>query len=251
MVRHEQAGDSRPVRSRQQEVHPRLRDAVMRHASSPWRQPLHAPTASAFRALDALVDTGERRGLVLDSGCGTGASSLTLARRHPHRLVLGVDRSARRLARTLPGPWPCRRDNLVLLRGELTTVWRLLLAEGWSPAQHWLLYPNPWPKPGQYKRRWHAHPVFPDLLALRGRLLLRCNWLPYAGEFELAVRWLTKARPQLRRLHRPEGLSPFERKYAASGHELFEVTAELGTRNAGFPDEFRAAPGSGPPAGRR
>ena len=245
-----QNDDFRSVRSPQKEAHNGLLDLSERQRQREWAQPLHLPTVDAFAALQKVLP-GMAGRLVLDSGCGTGASSLTLARRHPHRLVLGVDRSARRLARTLPGPWPCRRDNLVLLRGELTTVWRLLLAEGWSPAQHWLLYPNPWPKPGQYKRRWHAHPVFPDLLALRGRLLLRCNWLPYAGEFELAVRWLTKARPQLRRLHRPEGLSPFERKYAASGHELFEVTAELGTRNAGFPDEFRAAPGSGPPAGRR
>jgi tRNA G46 methylase TrmB len=194
------------------------------------------PTREAFRRLEALIPPAERTGLVLDSGCGTGASSLVLARRHPDRLVLGVDRSAHRLARTAAGPWPWRSGNLVLLRGELTTCWRLLLAGGWRPAEHWLLYPNPWPKPRHLKRRWHAHPVFPDLLALGGRLTLRCNWAIYAEEFESAVRWLTGSNPDRRRLAyddpASEPLSPFERKYAASGHLLHEVSLVLGSEAA-------------------
>lgn len=37
--------------------------------------------------------------LILDSGCGTGRSTLLLARQHPHALVVGVDKSGTRLSK--------------------------------------------------------------------------------------------------------------------------------------------------------
>ena len=141
----------------------------------------------------------------------------------PDCLVVGVDKSESRLSRLDAPSFPHRNGNAVWLRAELSTFWRLALAEGWRLHRHYLLYPNPWPKPGQLQRRWHAHPVFPVMLALGGRLELRCNWEIYAQEFALAAKQLLGLDVQPQQLAKSEVSSPFERKYLASGHTLYSV----------------------------
>jgi tRNA G46 methylase TrmB len=210
------------VHSSQAGVHPRLGRVLARRRAARWRAGLHPPTVAAFDALQRLLD-GERRPLVLDSGCGTGASTRRLALRHPDCLVVGVDRSAARLARLGAPAFPHREDNACWLRAELATFWRLALDAGWRLHRHYLLYPNPWPKPGQLQRRWHAHPVFPVLLGLGGRLEMRTNWSIYAAEFAQAAAWYTGRAVAPRGLAAGEPLSPFERKYRASGHPLYSV----------------------------
>ena len=161
--------------------------------------------------------------LVLDAGCGTGQSTLLLARMLPDCLVIGVDKSEARLARG-GAVQPVQRDaNAIRLRAELETFWRLARARGWRLHRHYLLYPNPWPKPGQLQRRWHAHPVFPDLLALGGRLEMRCNWEPYAREFAFAVNDFCGTGRAPEPVGKGPPLSPFERKYRNSGLPLYSV----------------------------
>ena len=112
----------------------------------------------------------------------------------------------------------------MLLRAELSTFWRLLLNDGFSPERHYMLYPNPWPKPGHLKRRWHGHPVFPQLLGLGGEIEMRCNWEIYALEFARAVNLATGADIRPARIHPDVGISPFEQKYLERGQALFSVT---------------------------
>jgi tRNA (guanine-N7-)-methyltransferase len=161
--------------------------------------------------------------LVLDAGCGTGQSTLLLARMLPDCLVIGVDKSEVRLARGGVTRPPQRDGNAIRLRAELETFWRLALARGWRLQRHYLLYPNPWPKPGQLQRRWHAHPVFPQLLALGGRLEMRCNWEPYAREFAFAVNHFCGTGIAPEQLGKGPSMSPFERKYRNSGLPLYSV----------------------------
>ena len=111
------------------------------------------------------------------------------------------------------------------MRADLTTFWRLVRRAGWTVDFHFLLYPNPWPKPGQLQRRWHAHPVFPELLALGGQLEMRCNWKIYADEFAFAVSRFLGRPVEAIRLAVDEPLSPFERKYRDSGHDLYLVVS--------------------------
>jgi hypothetical protein len=99
--------------------------------------------------------------IVLDSGCGTGRSSLVLGRLYPQHIVVGVDRSVARLSKqkTVVAPNRVMDDcnsldaglgggdndpgeggggvlvqqvagNVWLVRAELTDFWRLLL---WQP----------------------------------------------------------------------------------------------------------------------
>ena len=91
--------NSAPVSSSQSGVHARLDSVVRRHLQTVWQKPLHAPTVDAFNRLIALPDFDPDRGIVLDSGCGTGSSTKLLAAQHPDHQVIGVDRSAARLSR--------------------------------------------------------------------------------------------------------------------------------------------------------
>lgn len=222
-------GRSSPVRSNQDGPHPRLEEVVRRHAAAPWRQPVHGASEAVFERVDALrLGLGAGRPVVLDSGCGTGVSTRRLERRHPEAVVVGVDRSAARLARGGAGQGPAAEGNVIWCRAELSTFWRLALDREWPVTGHYLLYPNPWPKAAHLQRRWHGHPVFPALLALGGRLELRSNWRLYVEEFATALGLLSGRRvaPEPYRVT-GEPLSPFEEKYAASGHDLWRLILEL------------------------
>ena len=213
---------SRKVRSSQAGIHPRLPDLLDRHRAGDWRQPLHSPTVMAFQRLQDRLD-GTGQGIVLDSGCGTGASTIGLARRFPDRTVIGIDKSESRLARGGAVEFPHVEGNAWLLRAELASFWRLALSAGWTLERQYLFYPNPWPKPGHLQRRWHAHPVFPDMLRLGGRIEMRCNWKPYADEFAFALNRLAGSAVQPAVLEDSDPVSPFEQKYQASGHALYSV----------------------------
>ena len=211
------------VSSSQAGVHPQLDKYVRRHLASPWSQPLHPPTLEVFRKLEKLGVFESGRPLVLDSGCGTGHSTKKLAASYPDHLVIGVDQSLARLGKSGVTSVVLHHDNYVLTRAELATFWRLLYEAGHALRKHYLLYPNPWPKPGHLQRRWHAHPVFPWLLALGGEIELRCNWEIYALEFAAAVQVATGKTVEVKR-HRPaRGISPFEVKYLERGHVLYSV----------------------------
>lgn len=160
---------------------------------------------------------------MLDAGCGTAASTAILARRHPGAQVVGVDRSAHRLGRAPRPP----AANELRLRARLEDVWRLLLEAGERPVRQYLLYPNPWPKPAHLKRRWHAHPVWPVVIALGGTLTLRTNWAIYAEECRCALALHGLGVAPVVSFSTDAALTPFERKYSRSGHALYDLTLRL------------------------
>jgi tRNA G46 methylase TrmB len=211
------------VSSAQAGPHAQLERQVRRRLASRWAQPLHRPTVEVFERLreSGVLDAGSP--IILDSGCGTGASTRRLADAHPHHLAIGVDRSAARLRRSGLRSGLSVDGNCVLARGELATFWRLAFDAALEPARHLLLYPNPWPKARHLARRWHAHPVFPWLLALGGEIELRCNWEIYALEFARAVRIATGPEVGIKQIRPEHGISPFETKYLERGHRLYSV----------------------------
>jgi tRNA (guanine-N7-)-methyltransferase len=211
---------SRPVRSSQPGVHPRLAEIVQRHLDTAWRQPLHPGSREGFDRFAEAWDG--RRPLILDSGCGTAESVRRLAASFPDCFVVGVDRSAARLART-----PALPDNACVVRARIEDFWRLLDERGVRLRRHYLLYPNPWPKAAHLRRRWHAHPVFPVLLRLGGRLELRANWRTYLQEFRLAARLGGVDAGKVVSFRATDPLTPFERKFDDSGHALYRLTLNL------------------------
>lgn len=216
--------DSGLVNSSQTGVHPRLEEYVCRHLETQWSQPFHQPTIETYRLLkNEDVFSGDQP-FMLDSGCGTGKSTQRLAAMFPGHTVIGVDRSFVRLAKSGVKSNFYRTENCILARAELSTFWRLLAGDGHSPERHFLFYPNPWPKPGHLLRRWHGHPVFPQLLSLGGEIELRCNWEIYSLEFAQAVSYATGAIVKVKSYQPESGISPFEQKYLERGQSLFSVT---------------------------
>ena len=219
----EKTGRHGRVTSSQAGIHIHLERHLRRHLATGWRQPLHQPTVEAFRQLVNNGALSDGAPLILDSGCGTGSSSLTLARLNPGHLVIGVDQSIARLSKSGAGAELLQKENCLLIRAELSAFWRLLFDSGIGIERHYLLYPNPWPKPAQLKRRWHGHPVFPVMVALGGDIELRCNWEIYAREFAHAVNCALNTRVMATSIKPDGGLSPFERKYLAWQQPLFAV----------------------------
>ena len=221
--------NSAPVDSPQPGIHSGLGETVHRHLGAPWRAPVPAHTARAFAQAQRWRARRDQwrtdSPLLLDSGCGTGASSVQLALSRPDALVIGLDKSAARLARAPQQAAQC--ENLLLLRADSAHFLRLLVEEGWTLERHYILYPNPWPRPGHLGRRWHGHPVFPFLLRAGGTLEMRSNWKLYLDEMQaaLAIAGVDATVAPLAVSGTP--LTPFEAKYDASGHALWRLTAQL------------------------
>ena len=97
----------------------------------------------------------------------------------------------------------------------------------WKLDQHYLLYPNPWPKKKHLQRRWHGHPVFPTLIKLGGKLELRTNWKTYVDEFSKAVEIVTGNLNPVEEFIPTERLTPFEEKYQVSGQGLYRYQISL------------------------
>ena len=216
--------NSRQIQSTQAAPHPRLHEVVRKHVATPYQR---QPSDSGTRAFAGISDELAQKPFVLDAGCGTGASTLALARAFPDRLILGVDKSATRLAigqRVIDrGAVPA---NAVLLHCELVDFWQLAAVAGLRCERQTLLYPNPWPKAEHLKRRWHAHPVFPQMLALGGVIELRTNWRVYSEEFSQAL-GIAGVANICEAFVPDEPITPFERKYQASGHALWRVQGTI------------------------
>ena len=220
--------NSRVPFSAQTGVHEQLPRLLARHAASPFRKPYSDYNRAAF---EASMIRRERLApgapLILDACCGVGESSLALARAYPDHYVIGVDQSADRLGREVIGKAGGLPENLDLVRADLVDYWRLLHDAGIRLARHALYYPNPWPKIGHLSRRWHAHPVFPTVLALGGVLECRSNWKIYVEEFCLAVHLLRGQAVCCEPFLPKQSITPFERKYLASGHALWRARVPL------------------------
>ncbi|OLO05171.1 tRNA (guanine(46)-N(7))-methyltransferase TrmB [Salinicola socius] len=222
---------SRAIISSQQGPHQDLVRRVQRARDSEWQRPPAEHTRDAFDGAARWL-AAQDRPLILDAGCGVGLSTRRLAEHHPDHAVIGVDRSEQRLSRD-HGALP---DNALLVRADLVDFWRLARDADWRPARHYLLYPNPYPKSTQLKKRWQGHPVFPAILALGGTLELRSNWEIYVQEFALGVKTLCGVDGEIAPFV-PGGasttpreqtfLTPFEQKYFESGQALWCYRVEL------------------------
>lgn len=191
------------------------------HCRTVWRRPIAAHSTAAFAA---VRDRVERSGqtLIIDSCCGTGDSTRHLAAAFPDSLVLGLDKSAHRLARHRGA----EESNYLLLRTDVRDFWRLAHDAGWQPWRHYLLYPNPYPKPSQIRKRWYGSPALPALLNLGGVLTVRTNWSFYAEEFVVALD-AVGVEAKWREIATERPITGFETKYLARGDALFELVGDL------------------------
>ena len=257
---------ARAVATNQTDIYDKLEEVVRKYASTEYLRPIADHTRTAFAEAEKFVevffkDTGrdEVAGrtsratykVILDSGCGTGESTLNIALAHPGIPVIGIDKSVARLTKAgtgvngagLNGTAP---QNMFLVRAELLDFWRLALekvkAGHWQIPYHALYYPNPWPKQSEATRRFHLHPIFPTLLQLGDVIELRTNWEIYAREFAESASVLDSILSLRSRMttfgsrmttgetiaceaFEPEQpITAFERKYKEARQQLWRVT---------------------------
>ena len=240
----------RSVTSNQIDIYKNLEAVVRKYAATTFLRPVADHTRDAFENACEFVRTfygTDAAGcfeVVLDSGCGTGESTIHLARKFPNVPVIGVDKSAERLSKAGNGRQlevaagnSCDIPaNAFWVRAELLDFWRLALekvnAGEWKILHHALYYPNPWPKESEATRRFHLHPIFPTLLRLSPVTELRTNWEIYAREFAEAARILGEALSLKFNVgldafdpENPE--TAFERKYQSAGQELYKVVVRV------------------------
>lgn len=218
--------NSRPVYSSEQEPHAELELIVRKHLQSSYQQPLLAVSETIFANIQRIIEQ-DRKPLILDSGCGTGYSSQYLASQFADHWVIGIDKSIHRLRQWLQDDTVIQQGNLIMVHADVVDIWRLAVQQRWKLARHYLLYPNPWPKKKHVKRRWYAHPVLPDLLALGGRLECRSNWPHYISEFSRALSFSGCHQTETCDVANDDNISLFEKKYRASGHDLKQLVCDL------------------------
>lgn len=217
-------GNSRGISSNQTGPHEKIATLVKRHLSHPSQKPFSEHTIQAFEQADNWL--GDWQGaLILDSCCGVGESTAFLAQQYPQARVIGVDKSALRTAKH--EHYEANQSNYLVLRADLNDFWRLALRQGWRPQKHFLLYPNPYPKSAHVQRRWHASAAFADIVKLGGTLEVRSNWQTYIQEFSIAL-GVAGIEAQATAYSAEQAITPFERKYWASGQKSWRVVANLG-----------------------
>ena len=226
------------VTSNQETLHKDLEEVVRKYARTTFLRPIADHTREAFAEAETFVEkfygkNGDPvpaqgrddmvsgvtnairdgapganaetapRAVILDSGCGTGESTIHIARRFPGIPVIGIDKSCARLNKAGNPSQTAGEDvpaNAFWIRAELLDFWRLALdyvkACKWTIPYHAVYYPNPWPKQSEATRRFHMHPIFPTLLALGKTIELRTNWDIYAREFAEAARIVFEERAE-------------------------------------------------------
>eukprot|EP00968_Pinguiococcus_pyrenoidosus_P011018 scaffold878_cov271-Pinguiococcus_pyrenoidosus.AAC.21 len=198
----------------------------------------------------------DRSEIILDSGCGTGASTFALAKRFPDTLVVGVDRSELRLTKfgarvadnvNVDAPEAQPVDYWVdgaaaplpnLLSGSrtITCCIRIRIPSGsiWGSDGTAI-------RPSRSYSRYVTTETLEATRSLTGlrlrvsaqlgeRLVVRSNWRTYLDEFSLAVAaaCTVEAAPSVAQL--PPDMEPmtnFERKYLREGESVYELEVSL------------------------
>lgn len=215
------SGNSRIVVSNQDGLNEHLDETVLKHLSHKFLKPYQKHTIDAFLECEKWVEA-QGKPIIFDSCCGVGESTYHIAKMHPDAIVLGMDKSQDRLSKH---PQEIC-DNYRLLQVDLNDFWRLAVDANWKLSHHYLLYPNPWPKAKHLQRRWHGSAVFPSILELGGKLELRSNWFTYVREFERAL-VLTGHKSDVSEFSSESAITPFERKYWASGQKSLQLISDL------------------------
>ena len=246
MTKQSNGNEVHSVKSNQEDIYKNLEAVVRKYAATTFLRPVADHTREAFDKASDFVRsfygsraTG-RLDLVLDSGCGTGESTLHLAKKFPNVPVIGIDKSAVRLSKAgnerqleVSAGGSCDVPaNAFWVRAELLDFWRLALekvdAGEWRILRHALYYPNPWPKESEATRRFHLHPIFPTLLRLSPVTELRTNWDIYAREFAEAAHVLGEAlslqfKVELGAFNPENPETAFERKYKEARQQLWRT----------------------------
>lgn len=216
----EKNAPSRHITSNQQGLNEDLPKIVQKHMSAPYQKPICMHTLLAFDELAERLEQERISSVILDSGCGTGESTIFLAQKYPERMIIGIDKSEVRLQKIKSKEVP---RNALFVRADQFDFWRLVSVSELDVTFHTMFYPNPWPKKTHAKRRIFGHPAFVLLPKLTKNIEMRSNWLIYLQEFAAAWELLTGDVCDIDEIVVDTPITLFEKKFHDSGHPLYRL----------------------------
>lgn len=202
----------------QQEVWERLWPSLGRQAITEPMQPL-----------DAENWFGRSAALVCEIGCGTGTSTVGMARTEPDIDVIAVEVYRRGLAQLLTAIDRDGVTNIRLVRGDGVDVLEHLIGPATLTGVR-VFFPDPWPKSRHHKRRL-LQPATIALIADRlrpgGVLHAATDHAGYAeqiaeaGDAEPRLRRVRSGEPLPISVHRP--VTKYETKAREAGRAVTEM----------------------------
>jgi len=173
--------------------------------------------------------------LWIEIGAGTGVFFENLARLHPEKNLVAIERDRMRGKRIARRSEEAQLKNFLGIRGNaIATAMTGLPPQ--SCERIYILYPCPWPKNSQRKNRWHFHPVMPklvDALEEEGLFILASDQKFYVEEahyvattqFNLEVVKFGEVSPHpVNSVDLfPEGRTKFERSFLSSKQPCYEL----------------------------
>lgn len=179
--------------------------------------------------LDTRAWFGRQAPLVLEIGCGSGISTLAMAKEEPHIDVIAVEIYKRGLAQLLSAIDREEVGNIRLIRGNAVDVLQRLIAPG-SLTGVRIFFPDPWPKARHHKRRFlqtGTIGLIADRLLPGGVLHAATDHPGYAEH----IGEVGDSEPRLRRVDRggplPISVVRPTTKYETKAHEAGSAVAEF------------------------
>jgi tRNA (guanine-N7-)-methyltransferase len=188
-----------------------------------------AGTLQPAGPLDTRAWFGRQAPVVLEIGCGSGTSTLAMAKGEPHIDVIAVEIYRRGLAQLLSAIDREQVDNIRLIRGNAIDVLDRLIAPG-SLTGVRVFFPDPWPKARHHKRRF----LQPSTIGLIADRLLPGGVVHAATDhpgYAEQIAEVGDAEPRLRRVG-PDSPSPISvvrptTKYETKAQEAGSVVNEF------------------------
>lgn len=179
--------------------------------------------------LDTEEWFGRAAPVILEIGCGTGTSTLTMAEAEPALDVLAVEVYRKGLAQLLSGIDRAAVRNIRLIRGDVMDVLEHRVGPG-SLTGVRVFFPDPWPKLRHHKRRLLQPPtiaLIADRLRTGGVLHAATDHADYARQIAAAG----DAEARLRRVddpaHLPISTARPATKYETKARQAGTAVTEL------------------------
>ncbi len=167
----------------------------------------------------------------IEIGCGVGMHPIRYAMAHPDRTLFAIEHTVERFQSFQRRYENHKRpENLIPVHAD-AVEWVTHFVPAASVQRFFILYPNPWPRPGDERRRWYRLPFFGRLLETLvpgGEVLLATNLEDYA---QGAARWFTEAWGLQVEVTPATGpaRTHFERKYLERGEKCWNTRGKKKT----------------------
>lgn len=173
--------------------------------------------------------------LWMEIGSGTGGFFLELAKRHPEKSFIALERCKTRGKRLVEKTLKSGLANIQSFRANAVPALLNSIPDN-SLERLYILYPCPYPKMSQRKNRWYLHAVMPHFIrALKpGGLFV---WASDQKWYIDEAAFVCEARHGLKKLVHdavgpnafnhfdlfPDGRTKFERTFLANGQPCYEL----------------------------